>query len=110
MLHNHLHLHAELFRRTNAGSLEAFRSNDLMGIREHWIENNFQFLRFQKVYQVWVASDYSGGQEVTNLYLLIVCKGLLCSCARRINPGKSWYRLTARQCMIMPVHSVTRYS
>jgi hypothetical protein len=38
MLHTYLQLHAELSRRTNAGSLEAFRSNDFTGIRAHWIE------------------------------------------------------------------------
>jgi len=54
---------------------EAFRSNAFTGIRAYWIENNFHFLRFQKGYQVCVANDYSGGQEVTNLYLLTVCKG-----------------------------------
>ena len=95
MLHTHLHLHAELSRRTNAGSLEAFNSNAFTGIRGHWVENNFQFLTFQKVYQVWVADDYSASQEVTNLYLLAVCKGPLCSAVRGIISGKSWYRLTA---------------
>ena len=72
MFHTHLHLHAELSRRTNAGSLEAFRSNNFMVIRAHWLEKNIHFLRFQKVYKVWVANDYWAGQEITDLCLLIV--------------------------------------